>query len=706
MRNVVGIDLGTTNSVVATAFANPNGEPSVRVIPDEEGKTLTPSVISFHPSGDILVGRGARARRLIDARNTIFSVKRLLGHPWNSPVLAEARARSPFELREGPSEGCVVRARGHDYSLPELSAIVLRRLREIASRDLGENVTQAVITVPAHFNELQRASTKIAGRVAGLDVLRILNEPTAAALAYGLGKAGRERVAVYDFGGGTFDCTILDLNGSVYEVLATAGDTFLGGDDVDIRIADRMNEELLSSSRYDARSDPQAYERLRVAAEEIKWMLSRDMQAEIRIPEVAYGVGGRALDFRFSMSRPELERIAIDLVDRTLQVTGEALAVAKLSPTSIDRVILVGGSTRMPLVQRRVEMYFGKPALSTLNPDEVVAMGAAIQAAALLTSSASEPLPAAPPVLRSTASMPGAPPPSPASVPPSTSPGLFWAPGEEDTSKGAPLGMPPQRIVAKSIPPQGLFGSIDDETRTSRHDPRNFPEGAGGPALSPAPAGATQQLPSFPKARASAPSFHPGPSERSPNERPPSAPPPLPPAAKTISIAPSSLMPAPPAPYPPSPDVTRQMAAFASAPVLVDVTPRALVVETAGGFTDVLIPRNARIPCDRTRFFSTARDGQTSVRIRVAQGESPRFGDNTFLGELWLTEIPPAPRGALTLDVTFELDEGGTLQVRAKDQATGASTHAVMQLVGGTRESQVPPMMDRVANLPVRGGYA
>src|SRR5579859_2194652 len=284
---VVGIDLGTTNTVVACAR---NGK--VRVLADEQGRRLLPSVVSFHPNGDVLVGQAAKERRVVDARHTISSVKRLIGRAWGSEEIRRARQRFAFELKEGPGQGPLVVARGHDYSLPEISAFVLRRAKVLAERALGEQVDRAVVTVPANFNELQRAATKVAGRIAGLEVLRIINEPTAAALAYGVGQRTRERIAIYDFGGGTFDCTLLDLSGSVFEVLATAGDSFLGGDDLDMSIAERMSEAFLITHRYDPRANPQAFERLRAAAEIVKMQLSTQQRASIKLREIAFGVGG------------------------------------------------------------------------------------------------------------------------------------------------------------------------------------------------------------------------------------------------------------------------------------------------------------------------------------------------------------------------------------------------------------------------------
>ncbi|MBX3273290.1 MAG: Hsp70 family protein, partial [Sandaracinaceae bacterium] len=375
---VLGIDLGTTNSVVCVADG---GE--LRVLPDEEGRLLIPSVVSFHPGGDILVGHAARERRLLDARNTIYSIKRLIGRPFLSPEVKRAQQRFPFRLCEGPTQGVLVEARGETYTLPEISAFVLREVRRIAEDRVGAFCTQAVITVPANFNELQRSATKAAGRVAGLEVLRILNEPTAAALAYGYGQRSRERIAVFDLGGGTFDITILELAGDVFEVLATAGDTFLGGDDLDVLIADKMADAFLSHHRFDPRSDAQAYERLRAAAEWAKCQLSSEHEVQLRVEELAYGEGGVSLDLSFGLTRPALEGLARPLVARAFDVCEDAMRVAGVRPTQLDNVILVGGSTRIPLVRAMVEEYFGRPALDTIDPDLVVARGAALQAAAL-----------------------------------------------------------------------------------------------------------------------------------------------------------------------------------------------------------------------------------------------------------------------------------------------------------------------------------
>src|SRR3954471_24054608 len=296
MSTVIGIDLGTTNTVVSVVR---DGQASALL--DDAQQVLIPSIVSFHPNGSVLVGRAAKERRIVDASNTIYSIKRLIGRSWDSEEVRRARSRFPFEMREGPGLASLVVARGETYTLPEISVFVLRKAKAVAEAALGTSVDRAVITVPANFNDLQRAATKVAGRVAGLEVLRILNEPTAAALAYGYGRSSSERVAVYDFGGGTFDVTLLDLSNNVFEVLATAGNTFLGGDDVDLAIAERMAELLVAQHRIDARSDLQTFERLRASAEILKHRLSTESEVHLTVAEVGHTLGGKAVDFAFSM---------------------------------------------------------------------------------------------------------------------------------------------------------------------------------------------------------------------------------------------------------------------------------------------------------------------------------------------------------------------------------------------------------------------
>ncbi|HEY1693443.1 MAG TPA: Hsp70 family protein [Polyangiaceae bacterium] len=770
---VVGIDLGTTNTVVACVRSG-----RVHVLPDEQGRRLLPSVVSFHPSGEVLVGYPAKERRVVDARNTIASVKRLIGRAWGSDEIRRARQRFAFELKEGPGQGPLVVSRGQEYTLPEISAFVLRRAKELSERAVGEIVDKAVITVPANFNELQRAATKVAGRVAGLDVLRIINEPTAAALAYGLGRTTKERIAIYDFGGGTFDCTLLDLSGNVFEVLATAGDTFLGGDDLDMAIAERMSEAFLHTHRYDPRTDSQAFERLRVAAEAVKIDLSSRDRTHTRLREVAFGVGGAHLDLDFGMTRDELEMLATPLVERTFAVCQEALSVARLPVTGFDKIILVGGSTRIPLVRRRVEQFFGTPPMDRVNPDEVVAIGAAIQAAALTevsrrrsippppTPASARPrysshpslhgdddentaddvtlatkvtalmaerekmrpmAPTSPEVPRTTARM-GGPPPLPggqapqaphapqpplatrtARMPGVPEPGVLTRTGPMPSARLAstqvlgsqspvvPPAPPTDPDPASTIPKPLVFDEVLRAERASMS----------GAPISPRPVyglGSTQPLPERPHVPAAPPSepppalaaaivtTHPG---VAPN---PFAAPPGVASNPFASAPPAALEPPPPhtaiapvgTPLPPA------MPAPLT-PVLVDVTPRALVVETVGGWCDVVVQRNAKIPCDRTRAFATSSDMQTTVRVRVAQGEDATFGSNTYLGEVELSGLRPAARGQVTIQVRFEVDESGTLKVFATDASTGRQANAVLQLVGLTGGLSVAEMAARHA---------
>jgi molecular chaperone DnaK len=676
---VVGIDLGTTNTVVACVQ---NGR--VHVLADDQGRRLLPSVVSFHPSGEVLVGQKAKERRVVDAKNTIASVKRLIGRAWTSEDIDRARHRFAFELKEGPGHGPLVTVRGQDYTLPEISAFVLTRAKQIAERSLGERVERAVITVPANFNELQRAATKVAGRVAGLDVLRIINEPTAAALAYGLGRSAKERVVIYDFGGGTFDCTLLDLSGNVFEVLATAGDTFLGGDDLDVAIAERMAEAVLHAYRYDPRTDPQAFERLRAAAEAMKIDLSATERAQIKLREIAFGPGGAHLDLDFAMTRDEVEMLAAPLVDRTFAVCQEALAIAKLPVTAFDKVILVGGSTRVPLVRRRVEQFFGSPPLDRVNADEVVAIGAAIQAAALTEVARRRSIPA-PPV-------------------PSARKSFVTEPDDEVTIAHR---LPAQLAELEKMRPPANTSPEVPSRRTGPPPPPLPPTALRLPTARPI-------APELPSLTSTLPMPLSGPAAVRDPLRAGARPPPT--ATQTMQALP--LPAAPPAVPDPSTDpavtipkpvayadILRSTmtaaagaeAPVALAPVLVDVTPRALVVETVGGWCDVVVQRNAKIPCERTRAFTTSGDMQTTVRVRVAQGEDAVFERNTFLGEVELVRLRAAPRGEVTIRARFEVDESGTLKVFATDVATGRQAHAVLQLVGIAEAAAVAVMQARNA---------
>ncbi|MEP7052981.1 MAG: Hsp70 family protein [Pseudomonadota bacterium] len=832
MSTVIGIDLGTTNTVVSVVR---DGQASA--LTDEDGQVLIPSVVSFHPNGSVLVGRAAKERRIVDSSCTIYSIKRLIGRSWESEEVRRARSRFPFEMREGPGQAALVVARGETYTLPEISAFVLRKAKSVAEAALGTTVDRAVITVPANFNDLQRAATKVAGRVAGLEVMRILNEPTAAALAYGYGRASAERVAVYDFGGGTFDVTLLDLSNNVFEVLATAGNTFLGGDDLDLAIAERMAELLVAQHRIDARTDTQIFERLRAAAEIVKHQLSTENDARATLPEIGHGVGGKSVNFEFSMTRGELERLAVPIVDRTFDVCREALSIARLTSDDFDHVLLVGGSTRIPLVRRRVEEFFKKPMRANINPDEVVAIGAAIQAAALSGAEKRKlTIPPAPnPAARTTqpnvsdaARQLGTLPParprfesSPAI--PSTQP--FFGRGHQATKPGLQPGQSARLpgashestlgALGKSpahAPALGTLGGLASRQRV-KTGPGLGPDASravGGPTLAsaseearsaresladelglplvgaPQPASASAPLSPALTAQQIAEKFRTLPLPAAPaaaelarreesvaltlgdadfiEVEPPSHRPirqgaggSLPPPA--LDLAQEADLPLPEAP---DEEITRVGATPSSAPraatafpssaigtpripqtstqpygsqaatapvpptlapsaalpaplglggfepvpigrssppvpLLIDVTPLTLAVETVHGFCDAIIERNTQVPCERERVFVTAADNQTLVRVRISQGESGRFGQNTFLGEIDLVGLRPAPRGEVMIAVSFSLDTSGMLNVSAKDVATARVTSAQLRLVTVPEAIDIAHMTQRNA---------
>jgi molecular chaperone DnaK len=865
MAPVIGIDLGTTNTVVAVVR---DGQASA--IPDENGQVLLPSVVSFHPSGNVLVGRSAKDRRLVDSINTIYSVKRLIGRSWDSEEVRKARSRFPFQMKEGPGQAALVVARGETYTLPEISAFVLRKAKSIAEAALGTTIDRAVITVPANFNDLQRAATKVAGRVAGLEVLRILNEPTAAALAYGYGKASSERIAVYDFGGGTFDVTLLDLSDNVFEVLATAGNTFLGGDDIDLAIAERMAEAFLARHRYDPRSEPQVYEHLKVAAEEVKHRLSTEPEVQLDLKDIAHGHGGKPLGLSFGMTRGELERLATPLIDRTFDVCKEALGIARLSQDDFQQLLLVGGSTRVPLVKRRVEEFWKRDVRAHISPDEVVAIGAAIQASALsgaearrkgtippAPSPARQPLPSSHDLDRTALARrrggtlpPGvprqrsdtAPGPimqsGPARTRMDTSPDAFGIPSTQPFLGGRER-VPTRPGVQEGADPNApsrspALGVLGRPTETAERPKQRTGTGLGpvariisGPTLASASeaaqsakAAAEADLPlitpdpppllappqtkeesaafqlddgdiqdlSAPPAPAPQPGVRslakpmsfvapdelddgdlevpeipddeptkvgtPSPAQlerarreglamlRAQEEAERAAAPPLPPPPPLPIPAPPAAFASPPADFsraaghygtapghgfgtlnlgaPVAPAVpqpaplgstTAPLAAVGMttqrlasshpppempvAPVLVDVTPLTLAVETVEGFCDPIIGRNTTVPCSRTREFVTAADNQTSVRVRVSQGESARFLENTLLGEIELSGLRPARRGDVRIAVSFALDASGMLVVSAKDVATGRETSAQVRLVGLPDAAEVARMTAR-----------
>jgi len=719
---VIGIDLGTTNSVVAVADQN-----GARVLSSEDG-ALIPSVVSFHPSGDVLIGASAKERRLLDAQNTVYSVKRLIGRPYTSYEVKHARERFAFELSEGPSGGVLVTARGETYTLSEISAFVLRHVRKVADTALGAECNKAVVTVPANFNELQRSATKAAGRVAGLDVLRILNEPTAAALAYGYNKTSNERVAVYDLGGGTFDITILQLAGDVFEVLATAGDTFLGGDDVDSMVADHMTAQFLEQHRYDAHQDLQAYERLKAAAEWAKIQLSEKPQVKLCVEELAYGEGGAALNLDYALTREQLEHMCQPLVARSFDVCEDAMKAAGLRPTQLDNVILVGGSTRIPLLQRMVAEYFGRKPLSNIDPDLVVAQGAALQAFSL-AEPASRKAALGRVALKKVAQ------PTTGSLPKVTEETSFE---DEVTNIGErpPLPPPPVARAARKAtlqgqappPPPALLmqadgepppedGVIDTPTRSREEplehemtrvaapaDPLDFQ-----PTRMADASGLLMQIGGEPEEEESelvpVGSDMPTSAEESGllmelgDDAFPTASVPVdgapPPPLELASSAPRELNAAL------DENVDTVTAALAAAdvptktPLLLDVTPLSLGVETVDGYCEHIIRKNSAIPAGQTKMFTTARDGQEAVIVRISQGEDRRIDGNQLLGEVVLDGLRPAARGKVQIAVRFMIDADGTLQVRAQDVGTGQQQQIAIRLIGELPEQEIEDLRER-----------
>ncbi|MBA2276806.1 MAG: molecular chaperone DnaK [Chloroflexia bacterium] len=512
MARTIGIDLGTTNSVMATIEG---GEPVV--IPNAEGERLTPSVVAVTSSGERLVGRFARRQAVTNPENTVSSIKRFMGRKFNDPAVARDKDLVPYQMKAASNGDVQVKMGDRWFSPQEVSAMILQKLKTDAEAFLGETVDKAVVTVPAYFDNAQRDATKDAGRIAGLDVQRIINEPTASALAYGLDKKGDEKVAVYDLGGGTYDISILDLSEGVFQVMATNGDTHLGGDDFDQVLIDFLADEFKKQEGIDLRKDRMALQRLKEAAEKAKIELSSTQQTDVNLPFITADASGPK-HLNITLTRPKLEQLVSGLVERTVAPMAAALKDAELDKGAINEALLVGGQTRMPAVQRKVQSFFGKEPHKGINPDEVVAIGAAIQ--------------------------------------------------------GGVLG-----------------GEVKDI-------------------------------------------------------------------------------------------------------LLLDVTPLTLSIETLGGVATPLIERNTTIPARKGQTFTTAADSQPQVEINVLQGERPMANDNKSLGRFILDGIPPSPRGVPKIEVTFDIDANGILNVGAKDQATGKEQKITITGSSGLSESEVRRMVD------------
>jgi molecular chaperone DnaK len=511
MAKVIGIDLGTTNSCVAVMEG---GTP--KVIENVEGARTTPSIVAFAKDGERLIGQPAKRQAVTNPDNTVFAVKRLIGRRFDDPVTKKDTELVPYTISRGPNGDAWVKAGGEDYSPSQISAYILQKMKETAESYLGETVSQAVITVPAYFNDAQRQATKDAGKIAGLEVLRIINEPTAAALAYGLEKNDGKTIAVYDLGGGTFDISVLEIGDGVFEVKATNGDTFLGGEDFDSKLVQFLAEDFRKAEGIDLTKDKLALQRLKEAAEKAKIELSSAQTTEVNLPFITADQNGPKHLVK-SINRSELERLVEELIQRTLEPCRKALADAGVKASAIDEVVLVGGMTRMPKVRQVVKEFFGKEPHTGVNPDEVVAIGAAIQAGV-------------------------------------------------------------------------LQGDVKDV-------------------------------------------------------------------------------------------------------LLLDVTPLSLGIETLGGVFTRMIDRNTTIPTKKSQVYSTADDSQQAVTIRVFQGEREMAADNKMLGQFDLVGIPPAPRGVPQIEVTFDIDANGIVNVSARDKGTGKEQQIRIQASGGLSDADIDQMV-------------
>lgn len=669
---VVGIDLGTSNSVISLVL---EGEPLV--IPDDQGNRIHPSVIYFHEDGTTDVGNVAVSYLLKDPVHTVYSAKRLIGRPFDSPDLRVLIGSFPFKIVSSGDGAPRINMYGAMHPPEGISARVLVHLKELAENYLGMPVRKAVITVPANFDEGQRRATKRAGELAGLEVMRLINEPTAAALAYGYGQNRRERVAIYDFGGGTFDITILELRGNVFQVLSTAGNSYLGGDDFDHRLVTSMLNAFERQYGYDLTGEDAIKQRLKAVAQDIKHKLSDQEVVTARVSEMVPGTLTE-LELEFSLTRDAFNKRTHDIVETSLQTCEEALNLAGLQRAEIDHLVLVGGTTRIPLVNVRVQEFFNRQAVANINPDEVVAIGAAIFGQSMVEETQAPPPP-----------RPG-PPPMQTAIPAQTDfEDDAWM---EDLDDGD---------MTEIQPGDADYDSFDDDTGA-------FEPGMGIPrSLSPSPAGIPRPSPP----PSVTPSYHdeePTMGGYEPPPRPQASPPPPRPQPQHASPhEPTMQQPRPPlpqqqqAPPPPaqqpfnSPGAVQYehqgppappMPQYGGAPLLIDVTPHALGIATVGGVMDIIIERNGQLPLARTRMFSTARDDQTRVVLPVFSGNSRRIEDNRQLGVLELTNIPPGPREEVQIEVTFEVDTNGMLNVRATDMRTGLNQVARISILGDSED--------------------
>ncbi len=709
---IVGIDLGTSNSVVAYSEA----AGSARVLADENNYKIHPSVVSFHPSGGVVVGAAAKQRKVIDPKNTIFSVKRLIGRRFDSPEVQTAKARMPYEIKEGANKAPVVTTRAGEYAIPEVSAIVLDHMRGVAQAALGMDVGRAVVTVPASFNDAQRSATATAGSIAGLTIVRVLNEPTAAALAYGATRQLHEIIAVYDFGGGTFDITILKLADQVYEVLGTSGNTFLGGDDLDERLVDRMVEKFLAEQRLDLRTNEVAMMRLRAVAEQTKIELSRRQRAVVRIDEIAYGPSGKPLDLKLEITRDEFVKQIAEIVDKTFPVCKEALQYAQLGTDGIDDIVLVGGTTKIPYVRDQVSQFFAKTPRTDVGPEDAVALGAGLQATALeriLTrrTPTKRPEPAAFIDFDTLSEGEG-------TFDGGTATELQQIDKQiEELTQTEPRTRP-TAPYSEALRPLEKSRAGERPVERGQAVDRMDARGALPPAATPigrlARPGAppvTRTLPGTPATPPPTPQAKT--AQQVPIARPPAPPPSpqpvpvAPPQAPTLmlepelelELAPSSTARGIAPVMPPAPVVSARPPTAPAAPIVLDVTPRGLGIGTVGGFCEGLILRNSRVPAEIRKVFTTSRDRQDTVRIVVVQGESRRMEANIVIGDLTLSDLPPRPRGETSIEVTFQLDASGILNVSARDAQTGREQRASLDVVAAMPRAEIDASRERLSAL-------